>query len=63
MSTQGIRHVDVEIVRSYANDLRSLLEEANIAESKAFLRSFVKRIEINKSDLWWTLGDSSRTPV
>ncbi len=28
-------------------DLKSLLQEANITESRAFLRSFIKRIEIN----------------
>ena len=50
MSAQTIRHVDVEVVRSYANDLSSLLEEADIVESKAFLRSFVKRVEIDKSE-------------
>ena len=49
--TQGIKHVDAETIKSYARDLKSLLEEADIAESKAFLRSFVKRIEINKSQV------------
>ena len=47
--TQGIKHVDAETIKSYARDLKSLLEEADIAESKAFLRSFIKRIEIHKS--------------
>ena len=47
--TRGIKHVDAEVIRSYAIDLKSLLEEADIAESKAFLRSFIKRIEIDKS--------------
>ena len=47
--TRGIKHVDAEVIKSYARDLKSLLEEANIAESKAFLRSFIKRIEIDKS--------------
>lgn len=40
-------HVDVETVKSYANDLRSLLEDAGFTDSKTFLRSFVKRIVIN----------------
>ena len=47
--TRGIKHVDAEVIKSYARDLKSLLEEADIAESKAFLRSFIKRIEIDKS--------------
>jgi site-specific DNA recombinase len=47
--TQGIRHVDAETIKSYAEDLKALLDEADIAESKAFLRSFIKRIEIDKA--------------
>ena len=47
--TQRIKHVNVDVIKAYAKDLKSLLEEANIAESKAFLRSFVKRIEIDKN--------------
>jgi chromosome segregation ATPase len=45
---QGTWSVDMDIVTSYAQDLRSLLEEADIVESKAFLRSFIKRIEVNE---------------
>ena len=44
---QGVEHIDVEVVKSYANDLKSLLEEPDFTQSKAFLRSFVKRIEID----------------
>jgi len=44
---QGTEHVDVEMVKSYAQDLRSLLEETSFTESKTFLRSFIKRIVIN----------------
>jgi site-specific DNA recombinase len=33
-------------VKSYANNLKELLEESDIVESKAFLRSFIKRIDI-----------------
>ena len=47
--TRGVKHLDAEVIKSYAGDLKSLLEEAEIAESKAFLRSFIKRIEIDKS--------------
>ncbi len=46
---EGVQHVDVETVKSYAQDLRSLLEESDFTQSKAFLRSFVKRIVINGS--------------
>ncbi len=44
--TRGVKHVDAEVVKSYARDLKCLLEEREVAESKAFLRSFIKRIEI-----------------
>ena len=44
MVAQGTQRVDVEIVKSYAQDLRSLLEEADFTESKTFLRSFIERI-------------------
>ena len=41
------KHLDARIVKTYAEELGRLLEEARIAESKAFLRSFIKRIEID----------------
>lgn len=41
--------MDAEVIKPYARDLKSLLEEADIVESKAFLRSFIKRIEIAKN--------------
>ncbi len=47
MAEKGGTHVDADIVKSYAEDLKSLLKEADITESKAFLRSFIKRVEIN----------------
>ena len=50
MAADGATHVDAEIVKSYAEDLKSLLEETDITESKAFLRSFIKRIEINNCE-------------
>jgi len=51
MVVHGVQHVDVEMVKSYAQDLRSLLEEADFTESKTFLRSFVKRIVVNKKQV------------
>jgi len=44
---QGTEHVDFKTVKSYAQDLRSLLEETDFAQSKTFLLSFVKRIVID----------------
>ena len=48
MVVQGMEEVDIDIVKSYTKDLKSLLEESDITERKAFLRSFIKRIEINR---------------
>ena len=45
--TRVVKHVDARIVKAYAQDLKCLLGEAGILESKAFLRSFIKRIEID----------------
>ena len=44
---EGVQHVNAETVKAYAHDLRSVLEEADFVQSKAFLRSFVKNIIIN----------------
>ena len=43
-----MEEVDIDIVKSYTKNLKSLLEESDITERKAFLRSFIKRIEINR---------------
>jgi site-specific DNA recombinase len=48
MVAWGIAQVDVAMVKTYAKDLWSLLEEADFTETKAFLRSFIERIEVNK---------------
>lgn len=32
-------------------DLKTLLEEASIVEQKAFLKSFIERIEVDDSEL------------
>jgi len=39
------------MVKAYARDLRGLLEEADFTERKAFLRSFIKRIEVSKEQV------------
>ena len=51
MVVQGVEHVDVEVVKSYAQDLRSLLEETDFTKRKAFLRSFIKRIVVNEKQV------------
>jgi site-specific DNA recombinase len=50
--TRIVKHVDAEIVKAYARDLECLFRKTDLLESKAFLRSFIKRIEID--------GDSAK---
>ena len=50
MVAQGIDEVDINIAKSYIRDLKNLLEESEITERKAFLRSFIKRIDINTDE-------------
>ncbi len=41
---------DPKIVREYVQDLKSLLEVSSILEQKAFLKSFVERIDVGHSE-------------
>jgi site-specific DNA recombinase len=45
---QGVQPVDIEMVKTYAEDLRSLLADVDFIRRKTFLRSFVKRITIER---------------
>jgi len=45
--TRVVKHVDAKIVKAYARDLESLLGEVGVLEAKAFLCSFIRRIEID----------------
>ena len=47
MVLEGAQHVNVETVKAYAQDLRSVLVEGDFIQSKTFLRSFVKKITID----------------
>jgi len=51
MVARGAEQMDAAMVKAYAGDLRDLLEEANFTERKAFLRSFIKRIEVSKEQV------------
>ena len=51
MIVQGVEEVDIDVVKSYTRDLKALIEESDIAERKSFLRSFIKRIEINRNEV------------
>jgi hypothetical protein len=39
--------LEASVVRTYVDDLKALLRKGSIVEQKTFLRSFVKRIEVN----------------
>jgi hypothetical protein len=47
MVAQSKQQVGVALVQSYAQDLKSFLGDSDFAESKAFLRSFIKKIVIS----------------
>jgi site-specific DNA recombinase len=46
---QIIEPADPEIVRNYVRDLKQLLEESELVKKRAFLKSFVDRIEVGES--------------
>ena len=48
MTLQGYQHIDIDAVRSYVADLCNILDESEAAQRKAFLRSFVKKIVVEK---------------
>jgi len=45
---QGVEQVDTATVKCYVQDLRTLIEEAELIERKAFLCSFIKQIIVDK---------------
>jgi site-specific DNA recombinase len=48
MTVQGYQQLDITVIRSYVEDLRKLLSESDVIQRKAFLRSFVKKIIVNR---------------
>lgn len=46
-----IEFADSDVVRAYVKDLKGLLEQSGIVEQKAFLKSFVERIEVGDSEV------------
>jgi site-specific DNA recombinase len=47
MQSEEVELLDAPAVKEYADDLKSLFSKGSIMEQKSFLRSFVKRIEVN----------------
>jgi hypothetical protein len=50
LRSQAIELSDPSVVRAYVEDLKQLLEEFGVVEQKAFLESFVERIEVGESE-------------
>jgi site-specific DNA recombinase len=48
---QHRENLDVDQVKSYVQDLRRLLEDADLIQSKSLLRSFIKRIEVKRKQV------------
>lgn len=46
MLVQGPNHINKEMIKAHAANLKAVLEEADLTASKAFLKTFVRRIEI-----------------
>jgi hypothetical protein len=44
---QKVNEVDLNTIKTYANELREILGSASFLEQKTFLRSFIKRIEVD----------------
>ena len=47
---KSVDMADPQVVKDYADDLRSLLAKSSIAEQRNFLKSFVERIEVDESE-------------
>ena len=45
LASKGIQPLNVDLIKKHARDLRQLLVESSLTERKAFLRSFIRRIE------------------
>jgi site-specific DNA recombinase len=48
MVVQKVNEVDLNTIKAYANDLREILDSAGIHEQKAFLKSFIKKVVVDR---------------
>jgi len=48
---QALEVAGPEVISDYVNDLKRVLDESSIVEQKAFIRSFVKGVEVGENDL------------
>ena len=47
----GVQDVKLATVQAYAADLRNILEESEFTDRKAFLRSFIKKIVVEREQV------------
>ena len=48
LDRSGVTRVNSEVVKAYANDLRTLLTEMEVTRRKALLRSYIERITLGE---------------
>jgi predicted nuclease with TOPRIM domain len=48
---KGPAYVNAEAIKSHATDLKAILADADLTMSKMFLKTFIKRIEVNGDDV------------
>lgn len=46
-----IKSINLSEIKHYVDDLKTVLGSASVLEQKAFLRTFVEKIEVSKSDV------------
>ncbi len=48
MTLEGCQHPDIDAIQSYFTDVQNVLYESEVTQRKAFPRSLVKKIVIDK---------------
>ncbi len=51
MSDKRVELADMQMVKSYANDLRDTLDDGSLSDRRAFIRSFVQEITVTKHEI------------
>ena len=51
LQTRRLEPIEPQTVLTYVKDLKALLEECNIFERRAFLRSFIESIEVDDGQI------------
>ena len=54
LSDRRVELADPEIVKQYVDDLRNLLNESSLSERRAFIRSFIKEVEVTGDEVLLT---------